>query len=97
MDINPDNHLYNNLNNTCTYFTAEQTNCQLNSNSGLTVFQNSSRSLNKNSDKIEQLIHTMERKPDVISIAETWFKDSTSISLFNLNGYILYSSHRKKW
>ena len=37
----------------------------------------------------------MERKPDVISIAETWFKDSTLISLFNLNGYILYSNHRK--
>ena len=37
----------------------------------------------------------MERKPDVISIAETWFKDVTPISLFNLNGYILYSNHRK--
>ena len=91
IDINPDNHFYNNLNNTCAYSTPEQTN----SNSGLTIFQINSRSLNKFFDKIEHLIQTMVRKPDVISIAETWFKDSTPISLFNLNWYILYSNYRK--
>ena len=90
-----DNHFYNNLNNTCAYSTPEQTNCQLNSNSELTIFQINSRSLDKHFDKIEHLIQTMVRKPDVISIAETWFKDSTPISLFNLNWYILYSNHRK--
>ena len=62
----PDNHFYNNPNNTYTYFTPEQTNCQLNSKSGLSTFQINSRSLNKIFDKIEHLLHTMERKPDVI-------------------------------
>ena len=52
MDINPDNHLYNNLNNICTYFTPEQTNFKLNSNSGLTIFKNNSKSLYKNFDEI---------------------------------------------
>ena len=38
--------------------------------------QINSRSLNKNFDKLDNLIDSLDNKPDIISIAETWLKQT---------------------
>ena len=43
-------------------------------NDGLSIMQINSRSINKNFDKLDMLIDGLDKKPNIISIAETWLK-----------------------
>ena len=56
--------------------------------------QINSRSLNKNFDKLDMLIDGLDKKPNIISIAETWLKSDTPLSPFSITGYTLFNSPR---
>ena len=50
------------------------------------------RSLHKNFEKLEELIHEINISPDVIAISETKLKDNTSFS-YSLFGYDFVSKN----
>ena len=56
--------------------------------------QINSRSLNKNFDKLDMLIDGLDKKPDIISIAETWLKSDVPSSPFSITGYTIFNSPR---
>ena len=56
--------------------------------------QINSHSLNKNFDKLDMLIDGIDKKPNIISIAETWLKSDTILSPFSITGYTLFNSPR---
>ena len=56
--------------------------------------QINSRSLNKIFDKLDMLIDGLDKKPNIISIAETWLKSDTPLSPFSITGYTLFNSPR---
>ena len=94
FEINPDNNIYLNTETDCSYVSTEQTNDFLKSNDGLSFMQINSRSLNKKIDKLDMLIDGLDKKPIIISIAETWLKSDTPLSPFSITGYTLFNSPR---
>ena len=57
--------------------------------------QINSHSLNKIFDKFDiMLIDGIDKKPNIISIAETWLKSDTLLSPFSITGYTLFNSPR---
>ena len=70
VEINPDNNIYSNAETDCSYVSKEQTNDFLKSNDGLSIMQINYHSLNKNFDKLDMLIDGLDKKPNIISIAE---------------------------
>ena len=94
VEINPDNNIYLNAETDCSYVSTEQTNNFLKSDDGLSIMQINSRSLNKNFDKLDMLIDGLDKKTNIISIAETWLKSDTPLSPFSITGYTLFNSPR---
>ena len=55
------------------------------------------RSLPRNFDEFNVYLNTVELKPDLVCITETWLSEQNSGKIFNLDGYypLLVASIRK--
>ena len=65
-----------------TYGKLSKTNCSV---EGITLFYNNIRSVCANLGKLE--IWIKERKPSIIALTETWFKNNDDVNLHCLEGY----------
>ena len=52
-----------------------------------TIFLQNVRSIQKNFELLEVLIESVQSKPTVIALTETWCKENCSPKAYNLNGY----------
>ena len=94
VEFNPDNNIYLNTETDCSYIFTEQTNNFLKTYDGLLIMQINYRSLNKKIDKLDNLIDSLDNKPNIISIAETWLKTDTPLSPYSITGYTIFNSPR---
>ena len=94
VKFNPDNNIYLNTETDYSYISTEQTNKFLKTHDGLLIMKINYRSLNKKIDKLDSLIDSLDNKPNIISIAETWLKTDTPLSLFSITGYTILNSPR---
>lgn len=91
-NIDPDNHFYNNNNNTCEYYTDDQFNMNIKMANALSVIHFSSRSLYKNFSKVTECLSKL-KKFNIIAISETWL-DNEKVSEMGLEGYELFTMNR---
>ena len=52
-----------------------------------TIFLQNVRSIHKNFELLEHLIESVQSKPTVIALTETWCKENCSPNAYNLNVY----------
>ena len=62
--------------------------------SGLTVWSSNVRGLRGNHDELTQLIHISERKPDCISLCETFLNDDVLDNAICIDDYVLFRRDR---
>ena len=86
-NIDPESNFYNNLKNTCEYYTEEQFK-QVKMDGNLSIIHFNSRSLNKNIGKIKKVLEK-NKKFSVIAVSETWLNDQNDQKV-ELVGYEMY-------
>ena len=59
----------------------------------LKVMTINAQSLNNKINEFKLLVN--EKKPDIISITESWAKENTTDGIFALQGYIMYRDDKK--
>ena len=59
----------------------------------MTILHINIRSLNKNLDKLEDLLENMKHSPDLIAISETKLKNHHDLNIVSLPGYIFINSN----
>ena len=94
VELNPHNNIYLNTETDCSYISTKQTNNFLRIYDGLLIMQINYRSLNKTFDKLDNLIDSLDKKPNIISIAETWLKTDTPLGPFSITGCTISNSPR---
>ena len=94
-ELDPENNLFNNIDIDCEYFTDEQFRGNYKGNSrGLSIIHFNCRSMSANFDKIEDYLHDLEYKFDIIAISETWLSDNDDHDEWTMSGYSSYFSSR---
>lgn len=91
-DIDPDNHFYNIINDTCKYYTDDQFK-QIEMEGAFSVIHFNSRSLYKNYNKIEKYLWQFS-KFSVVAVSETWLEQEKGYNV-EMNGYELFTLDRK--
>jgi hypothetical protein len=92
IDYELNNTLYN---NDSKYITVEEIPQLCSSQKSLSILQLNCRSLKKNFECLVNLLEHFEQNPSIISLSETWLRDSDQTSLYSLSGYTLISKPRK--
>ena len=86
FNIDPDNHFHASIPTDTKYYSDEQFVREVKSRGDLSFIHFNARSLNKNFQKIKDLIEDLKLSFDIIAISETWAETDT-IDGFTLNGY----------
>ncbi len=89
QDIDPDNNVFANLNNTLCYYTDEQYKSNVKSEHGMSVIHFSSRNLCANYQNIKDYLNFLTRKGkkekkrtfSVIAISQTWLNSEKGADL----------------
>ena len=63
-------------------------------NSKFSIMHFNARSLNKNFENIENMLHCTDVKLSVIGISETWLTDKCNKDYYSMNGYNSYFTNR---
>jgi len=90
-DIDPDEHLFNNIIKDCDYYTDNQFKCFY-TNGAFSIIHFNSRSLNKNYNDIKQYLSQFS-KFSVIAVSETWLEADKCCEV-ELDGYDLFTTNR---
>ena len=93
-----DNSMLNNLHklNKTEYITLEELNQLQTTSDSLNLLQINCRSLKKNLSQVKNLLMHFNDKPSIISLSESWIKQSDNLSVFAIHGYDFISNPRKK-
>ncbi len=92
-DIDPDNHLFNDVNtNCCEYYTEDKFNRNVIMEGALSIIHLNSRSLYKNVIHIKDYLCQFN-KFNVIAVSETWL-DNEKIHEVEMEGYNLFTVNR---
>ena len=84
-DIDPDNYLFNTINNNCCYYTDEQYN-QINKDGKLSIIHINSRSLYTNFARIKDYVNQFKQSFNIVAISETWINAEKGVD-FELEGF----------
>ena len=71
VEFNPDNNIYLYTETDCSYISTEQAKKNLKTHDGLLIMQINSRRLNTKINKLDNLIDSLDKKLNIISIIET--------------------------
>ena len=95
-DIDPENNLLNNINNSCNYFTEEQFNVTCQSEENISIIHFNSRSLYANFLNIKEYLSQFKNPFNIIAISEIWISAEKGVD-FEMDGYELnYTNRRNK-
>src|SRR5437867_2813444 len=83
-----------NVSNT-QYITTEEISDLSISQNSLSILQINARSLNKNFDRLVNLLSNFKSAPSIISISETWLKSNDQNSFLSLNNFTFVSRPRQ--
>lgn len=84
-DIDPDNYLFNTINNNCCYYTDEQYN-QIHKDGKLSIIHINSRSLYANFASIKDYVNQFKQSFNIVAISETWINAEKGVD-FELEGF----------
>lgn len=83
--IDPDNYLFNSINNDCRYYADEQYN-NINKDKQLSIIHINCRSLYANFTNIKDYLTQFKQLFDIIAMSETWINTERGLD-FELEGY----------
>lgn len=89
--IDPDIHLYQNVDMTCEYYNGEELDPKI---KGFSLIHFNSRSLYSNFSKIKAYLDQFQNKFAVVAISETWLNDDKELQ-DGLEGYEMFWQNRK--
>lgn len=92
-DVDPENHVFNYINDSCRYYTDEQFNDSVELDKAFSIIHFNCRSLPKNFTKINEYLDTFKSKFKLIALSETWINRENNIDL-HISGYDLYVTSR---
>lgn len=92
QELDPDIHLFNNLDISCDYFTEEPFKDNIDIDGHLSVIHFNSRSLGKNIEKIKELLDSLF-KCNIVAVSETWLNED-KMSEVQIEGYDLVTVNR---
>lgn len=93
-DIDPDNHFFPNIIDNCCYYTDEQYNQTIKTDSKLSIIHFNSRSLYANFNNIKEYLRQFIKPFKIIAISETWINADKGMD-FELEGYEFHCVNRK--
>lgn len=93
-DIDPENNLLSNINNSCCYYTEKQYNTTIKSEHNISIIHFNSRSLYTNFHKIKEYLSQFSTPFSIIAISETWINNVKGAD-FELDGYEFNYINRK--
>ncbi len=93
-DIDPLNNFFSNINDNCCYYTVEQYNQIIKTDSKLTIIHFSSRSLYANFNNIKEYLSQFRKSFKIVAISETWINADKGVD-FELDGYEFNCANRK--
>ena len=94
QNIDPDNNFFNNIQNSCNYYTDEQFIKKFKQDKSLSVIHFNARSLKANIYKIKDYINKLKHEFDIITISETWLDLSSNMNDVQLSGYNFFHVNR---
>ena len=81
-ELDPENNFFNSINIDCKYYMDTELSHQIKHQNGFSIIHFNCRSMNANFSKLENCLHSIGHKFDVIAISETWLdKNSSSHTL----------------
>lgn len=92
-NIDPENNLLININNSCSYYTDEQFNITFQLVHDISMIHFNSRSLYANFQSIKDYLRQLKNLFSIIAISETWLNDEKGLD-FEIDGYELNYKNR---
>lgn len=92
-DVDPENHVFNHINDSCRYYSEELLNDSVELDKTLSLIHFNCRSLPKNFIKINEFLDSFKNKFKLIALSETWINEERDIDL-HINGYDLHVNNR---
>ena len=80
--------------NKCKYIFGDEFQNNLQQGNSLSLLHINARSLSKNFDDFHSLLTSMNHNFTAIGVSETWFKSTSNIDMFNIDGYNLIQVNR---
>lgn len=94
-DIDPENNLFHNINNNCSYYTEDEFNVTFQSDDNISIIHFNSRSLYANFLNIKEYLRQFKNPFNIIAISETWISIDKGVD-FEMDGYELNYNNRVK-
>ena len=82
-----ENSNYNNLNNSCQYYLESQFRTKISKIKGFAVIHFNFRSIKTSFSEINQFLHGIDRKFDVICLTESWLTSDDNMNEYIIEGY----------
>ena len=90
-DLDPDEHLFNNITSDCEYYSDEKFRC-IDTNGAFSIIHLNSRSLYKNYNNIKDYLNKFD-KFSVIAVSETWLDEERCCEV-QMDGYEMFTTNR---
>ena len=91
-EIDPEGNFFNGINIDCKYYMDTQLSYKITNQNGFSIIHFNCRSMNANFSKLENCLHGIGHKFDVIAVSETWLDKNSGN--YTLEGYEFQHQNR---